>query len=105
MAPSGVLTSVSRRAARRAAPPRRAAALTAIVAGALLSGVVAPPTRSTLRLPLPAVGATDFAVTRRCSRGWCWRLASSLVGPADSILFLWLAFAASTFAGQILGKL
>ena len=79
----------------------RAAALTAIVAGALLSGAVAPP-------PLVYASAAafllselaDFAVyTPLQSRGLVLAvLASSLVGlVADSILFLWLAFGSLDF--------
>ncbi len=88
----------------------RAAALTAIVAGALLSGAVAPP-------PLVYASAAafllselaDFAVyTPLQDRGLVLAvLASSVVGlVADSILFLWLAFGSLDFIeGQVLGKL
>ena len=112
MAPSGVLLIGLALVLRDMVQRRlgRAAALTAIVAGALLSGAVAPP-------PLVYASAAafllselaDFAVyTPLQSRGLVLAvLASSLVGlVADSILFLWLAFGSLDFlAGQILGKL
>lgn len=112
MAPSGVLLIGLALVLRDLVQRRlgRAAALTAIVAGALLSGAVAPP-------PLVYASAAafllselaDFAVyTPLQSRGLVLAvLASSLVGlVADSILFLWLAFGSLDFlAGQILGKL
>jgi len=112
MAPSGVLLIGLALVLRDMVQRRlgRAAALTAIVAGALLSGAVAPP-------PLVYASAAafllselaDFAVyTPLQSRGLVLAvLASSLVGLiADSILFLWLAFGSLDFlAGQILGKL
>src|SRR5499426_377592 len=98
MAPSGVLLIGLALVLRDMVQRRlgRAAALTAIVAGALLSGAVAPP-------PLVYASAAafllselaDFAVyTPLQSRGLVLAvLASSLVGlAADSILFLWLAF-------------
>src|SRR5258707_7496774 len=97
MAPSGVLMIGLALVLRDMVQRRlgRAAALTAIVAGALLSGAVAPP-------PLVYASAAafllselaDFAVyTPLQSRGLVLAvLASSLVGlVADSILFLWLA--------------
>lgn len=112
MAPSGVLLIGLALVLRDMVQRRlgRAAALTAIVAGALLSGAVAPP-------PLVYASAAafllselaDFAVyTPLQSRGLVLAvLASSLVGlVADSILFLWLAFGSLDFlAGQIVGKL
>ena len=112
MAPSGVLLIGLALVLRDMVQRRlgRAAALTAIVAGALLSGAVAPP-------PLVYASAAafllselaDFAVyTPLQSRGLVLAvLASSLVGlVADSILFLWLAFGSLDFlAGQVLGKL
>ena len=112
MAPSGVLMIGLALVLRDMVQRRlgRAAALTAIVAGALLSGAVAPP-------PLVYASAAafllselaDFAVyTPLQSRGLVLAvLASSLVGlVADSILFLWLAFGSLDFlAGQIVGKL
>jgi uncharacterized PurR-regulated membrane protein YhhQ (DUF165 family) len=112
MAPSGVLMIGLALVLRDMVQRRigRAAALTAIAAGALLSGAIAPP-------PLVFASAVafllselaDFAVyTPLQSRGLVGAvLASSLVGLlADSILFLWLAFGSLEFlAGQILGKL
>jgi uncharacterized PurR-regulated membrane protein YhhQ (DUF165 family) len=112
MAPSGVLMIGLALVLRDLVQRRlgRAAALAAIVAGALLSGAVAPP-------PLVYASAVafllselaDFAVyTPLQSRGLVGAvLASSLVGLiADSVLFLWLAFCSLDFlAGQILGKL
>jgi uncharacterized PurR-regulated membrane protein YhhQ (DUF165 family) len=112
MAPSGVLMIGLALVLRDMVQRRlgRAAALTAIVAGALLSGAVAPP-------PLVLASAVafllselaDFAVyTPLEKRGLVGAvLASSLVGlAADSVLFLWLAFGNLDFlAGQILGKL
>ena len=88
----------------------RAAALTAIAAGALLSGAVAP-----APLGFASAGAfllselADFAVyTPLQDRGLVLAvLASSVVGlVADSILFLWLAFGSlDLLEGQVLGKL
>jgi uncharacterized PurR-regulated membrane protein YhhQ (DUF165 family) len=87
----------------------RAAAVLAIVAGAALSGALAPP-------PLVVASTTafflselaDFAVfTPLQKRGLVLAvLASSVVGLiADSVLFLWLAFGSlELLAGQILGK-
>ena len=112
MAPSGVLMIGLALVLRDMVQRRlgRAAALVAIVAGALLSGAVAPP-------PLVFASAVafllselaDFAVyTPLQSRSLVGAvLASSLIGLlADSILFHWLAFGNLDFlAGQILGKL
>ncbi|MBL6613501.1 MAG: VUT family protein [Reyranella sp.] len=112
MAPSGVLMIGLALVLRDMVQRRlgRAAGLTAIVAGALLSGAIAPP-------PLVYASAAafllselaDFAVyTPLQDRGLVLAvLASSVVGLiADSILFLWLAFGSLDFlAGQILGKL
>ncbi|HYR66028.1 MAG TPA: VUT family protein, partial [Reyranella sp.] len=88
----------------------RGVALAAIVAGAALSGAVAPP-----QLVFASAAAfllselADFAVyTPLQSRGLILAvLASSVVGLiADSLLFLWLAFGSLDFlAGQIVGKL
>jgi uncharacterized PurR-regulated membrane protein YhhQ (DUF165 family) len=112
MAPSGVvmigLALVLRDLVQRRLG--RGVALAAIVAGAALSGAVAPP-------PLVYASAVafllselaDFAVyTPLQERGLVLAvLASSVVGLiADSVLFLWLAFGSLDFlAGQILGKL
>lgn len=112
MAPSGVLLIGLALVLRDLVQRRlgRSVALTAIVAGAALSGAVAPP-------PLIVASATafllselaDFAVyTPLQARGLVMAvLASSVVGlVVDSILFLWLAFGSLDFlAGQIVGKL
>jgi len=80
-----------------------------IVAGAALSGAVAPPAlvmASTAAFFLSELA--DFAVyTPLQARGLVLAvLASSMVGLiADSVLFLWLAFGSLEFlAGQIVGK-
>jgi uncharacterized PurR-regulated membrane protein YhhQ (DUF165 family) len=112
MAPSGVLMIGLALVLRDMVQRRlgRGLALAAIVAGALLSGAVAPP-------PLVLASATafllselaDFAVyTPLQARGLVLAvLASSVVGLiVDSVLFLWLAFGSLEFLeGQILGKL
>ncbi|CAN5921723.1 hypothetical protein BH11PSE3_BH11PSE3_03320 [soil metagenome] len=112
MAPSGVLMIGLALVLRDMVQRRlgRAAALTAIVAGALLSGAVAPPAlvyASALAFLLSELA--DFAVyTPLEARGLVLAvLASSVVGlVADSILFLWLAFGSLDYlAGQIVGKL
>ncbi len=111
MAPSGVvmvgLALVLRDLVQRRLG--RAAALMAVVAGAALSGAVAPPA-----LVMASAAAfllselADFAVyTPLAARGLVLAvLASSVVGLiADSVLFLWLAFGNLEFlAGQIVGK-
>ncbi|NQW51199.1 MAG: VUT family protein, partial [Rhodospirillales bacterium] len=88
----------------------RGVVLAAIVAGAALSGAVAPPQlliASTTAFLLSELA--DFAVyTPLQSRGLVLAvLASSVVGlVADSLLFLWLAFGSLDYlTGQILGKL
>ena len=95
MAPSGVLMV--------------GLALVAIVAGAALSGGIAPANlvvASTAAFLLSELA--DFAVyTPLQARGLVLAvLASSLVGLlVDSVLFLWLAFGSLDFlAGQIVGK-
>ncbi len=112
MAPSGVLMIGLALVLRDLVQRRlgRSVAITAIVAGAALSGAVAPP-------PLIVASAAafllselaDFAVyTPLQSRGLVLAvLASSVVGlVVDSVLFLWLAFGSLDFlAGQIVGKL
>ena len=112
MAPSGVLLIGLALVLRDMVQRRlgRAAGLTAIVAGALLSGAVAPPAlvyASAAAFLLSELA--DFAVyTPLQARGLVLAvLASSAVGlTADSVLFLWLAFGSLDFlAGQILGKL
>jgi uncharacterized PurR-regulated membrane protein YhhQ (DUF165 family) len=112
MAPSGVLMIGLALVLRDMVQRRlgRSVALAAIVAGAALSGAVAPP-----QLIFASASAfllselADFAVyTPLQSRGLVLAvLASSVVGLiADSILFLWLAFGSLEFlAGQIVGKL
>jgi queuosine precursor transporter len=111
MAPSGVLMVGLALVLRDLVQRRlgRVVGLLAIVAGAALSGAVAPP-----QLVIASTGAfflselADFAVyTPLQARGLVLAvLASSLVGLiADSILFLWLAFGSLEFlAGQIVGK-
>lgn len=112
MAPSGVLMIGLALVLRDLVQRRlgRGVALTAIVAGAALSGAVAPP-----QLLIASATAfllselADFAVyTPLQSRGLVLAvLASSVVGlVADSMLFLWLAFGSLDYVmGQILGKL
>ena len=87
----------------------RLPALMAIVAGAALSGALAPPqlvVASTAAFFLSELA--DFAVfTPLQKRGLVLAvLASAMVGLiADSILFLWLAFGSLEFLeGQVLGK-
>lgn len=112
MAPSGVLIIGLALVLRDLVQRRlgRSVAITAIVAGAALSGAVAPP-----QLIVASAAAfllselADFAVyTPLQSRGLVLAvLASSVVGlVVDSVLFLWLAFGSLDYvAGQILGKL
>lgn len=112
MAPSGVLMIGLALVLRDMVQRRlgRWIALGAIVAGAALSGAVAPP-----QLVFASFTAfllselADFAVyTPLQARGLVLAvLASSVVGAvADSMLFLWLAFGSLEFlAGQIVGKL
>jgi uncharacterized PurR-regulated membrane protein YhhQ (DUF165 family) len=112
MAPSGVLIIGLALVLRDLVQRRlgRSVAITAIVAGAALSGAVAPP-----QLIVASAAAfllselADFAVyTPLQSRGLMLAvLASSVVGlVVDSVLFLWLAFGSLDYvAGQILGKL
>ena len=112
MAPSGVLMIGLALVLRDLVQRRlgRSVAITAIVAGAALSGAVAPP-----QLIVASAAAfllselADFAVyTPLQSRGLMLAvLASSVVGlVVDSVLFLWLAFGSLDYvAGQILGKL
>jgi uncharacterized PurR-regulated membrane protein YhhQ (DUF165 family) len=112
MAPSGVLMIGLALVLRDMVQRRlgRGVALAAIVAGAALSGAVAPP-----QLIVASAAAfllselADFAVyTPLQSRGLVLAvLASSVVGLlVDSVLFLWLAFGSLEFlAGQVVGKL
>jgi len=112
MAPSGVLMIGLALVLRDMVQRRlgRGVGLAAIVAGAALSGAVAPPQlvfASTISFLLSELA--DFAVyTPLQARGLVLAvMASSVVGLiVDSILFLWLAFGSLEFlAGQILGKL
>lgn len=111
MAPSGVMMVGLALVLRDLVQRRlgRKVALMAIVAGAALSGAVAPPAlvlASTTAFFLSELA--DFAVyTPLAARGLVLAvLASSVVGLiADSVLFLWLAFGDLEFlAGQIIGK-
>ena len=84
--------------------------LAAIVAGAALSGAIAPPQLIfCLDHGVPALRARRLRGLHALqSRGLVLAvLASSVVGLiADSVLFLWLAFGSLDFlAGQIVGKL
>jgi queuosine precursor transporter len=112
MAPSGVLMIGLALVLRDMVQRRlgRSVAVTAIVAGAALSGAVAPPqliVASATAFLLSELA--DFAVyTPLQSRGLVLAVfASSLVGlVVDSVLFLWLAFGSLDFlAGQVVGKL
>jgi hypothetical protein len=111
MAPSGVMMAGLALVLRDLVQRRlgRKVALMSIVAGAALSGAVAPPAlvlASTAAFFLSELA--DFAVyTPLQARGLVLAvLASSMVGLiADSVLFLWLAFGSLEFlAGQIVGK-
>ncbi len=112
MAPSGVLMIGLALVLRDLVQRRlgRFVAITAIVAGAALSGAVAPPAlivASATAFLLSELA--DFAVyTPLQSRGLVLAVfASGVVGlVVDSVLFLWLAFGNLDYlAGQILGKL
>ncbi len=111
MAPSGVvlvgLALVLRDLVQRRLG--RTAGVMSILAGAALSGAIAPPqlvVASTVAFLLSEFA--DFAVyTPLQERGLVLAVfASSVVGLiADSVLFLWLAFGSLEFlTGQILGK-
>jgi len=111
MAPSGVMMVGLALVLRDLVQRRlgRMVALMSILAGAALSGAVAPPSlvlASTAAFLLSELA--DFAVyTPLQARGLVLAvLASSVVGLiADSLLFLWLAFGSLEFlAGQIVGK-
>lgn len=112
MAPSGVLMIGLALVLRDLVQRRlgRSVALLSIVAGAALSGAVAPPAlvlASATSFLLSELA--DFAVYTPLQRRSLVLavLASSVVGLiADSLLFLWLAFGSLEFLeGQILGKL
>jgi uncharacterized PurR-regulated membrane protein YhhQ (DUF165 family) len=112
MAPSGVLMIGLALVLRDLVQRRlgRGVALAAIVAGAALSGAVAPPSLIVASATAFLISElADFAVyTPLQSRGLVLAvLASSVVGLiADSVIFLWLAFGSLDFlAGQIVGKL
>lgn len=111
MAPSGVLMVGLALVLRDLVQRRLGAgyAFAAILIGAALSAVLAPPAlvlASTAAFLLSEMA--DFAVyTPLQKRGLVLAVvASSIVGlVADSILFLWLAFGSLDFlAGQIVGK-
>jgi queuosine precursor transporter len=111
MAPSGVLMIGLALVLRDLVQRRlgRTVAVFAIVAGAALSGAVAPPpliVASTVAFLFSELA--DFAVYTPLQerRLVLAVLASSLVGlVVDSVLFLWLAFGNLDFlGGQILGK-
>jgi uncharacterized PurR-regulated membrane protein YhhQ (DUF165 family) len=111
MAPSGVMMIGLALVLRDLVQRRlgRTASLMSIVAGAALSGAIAPPAlvmASTAAFFLSELA--DFAVyTPLQARGLVLAvLASSMVGLiADSVLFLWLAFGSLDFlVGQIVGK-
>ena len=111
MAPSGVLMVGLALVLRDLVQRRlgRKVALMSIVAGAALSGAIAPPQlvmASTAAFLLSELA--DFAVyTPLAARGLVLAvLASSIVGLiADSVLFLGLAFGSLEFlAGQVIGK-
>lgn len=111
MAPSGVVLVGVALVLRDLVQLRlgRRVTLAAIVAGAALSGLIAPP-----QLVVASAAAfllselADFAVyTPLQKRGLVLAVvASSLVGIViDSVLFLWLAFGSLDYlAGQIVGK-
>ena len=112
MAPSGVLMIGLALVLRDLVQRRlgRGVSLAAVVAGAALSGAIAPPQlvyASATAFLLSELA--DFAVyTPLQERGLVLAvLASGVVGLiADSVLFLWLAFGSLDFlAGQIVGKL
>jgi len=111
MAPSGVMMVGLALVLRDLVQRRlgRKVALMSIVAGAALSGAIAPPAlvmASTAAFFLSELA--DFAVyTPLAARGLVLAvLASSVAGLiADSVLFLWLALGNFDFlAGQIIGK-
>ena len=111
MAPSGVAMAGLALVLRDLVQRRlgRTVGVLSIVAGAALSGAIAPPAlvmASTVAFLLSELA--DFAVyTPLQARGLVLAVfASSTVGLiADSVLFLWLAFGNLDFlAGQIIGK-
>lgn len=112
MAPSGVLVIGLALVLRDAVQQQlgTAWAIGAIVAGAVLAGLIAPPA-----LVVASAAAfllselADLAVyTPLRRRGLAWAvLLSGLAGAfVDSALFLWLAFGSLDYmAGQVIGKL
>lgn len=111
MAPSGVLLIGLALVLRDLVQRRLGVAygLGAIVLGAILSALLAPPTlvvASTAAFALSELA--DFAVYTPLQRRGLVKavLLSSLVGlVADSLVFLWLAFGSFEFLpGQIVGK-
>jgi uncharacterized PurR-regulated membrane protein YhhQ (DUF165 family) len=112
MAPSGVLMIGFALVLRDLVQRRlgRSWALIAIAAGALVSGLVAPPALVVASVAAFALSELiDFAVyTPLQERRFVFAvIASGLAGLAvDSILFLWIAFGSLDFlTGQIIGKL
>lgn len=112
MAPSGVLVIGLALVLRDAVQAQLGTvwAVGAIVAGALLAGLVAPPA-----LVVASAAAfllselADLAVyTPLRRRGLAWAVLLSGIAGAfvDSALFLWLAFGSLDYmAGQVIGKL
>ena len=112
MAPSGVLVIGLALVLRDAVQERLGLrwAIGAIVAGAALSGLVAPPAlvvASGVAFLLSELADLAVYTPLRRRRLWLAVLLSGLVGAAvDSAIFLWLAFGSLDFlAGQIVGKL
>ncbi len=111
MAPSGVLVIGLALVLRDAVQQQlgTAWAVGAIMAGALLAGLVAPPA-----LVVASAAAfllselADLAVytpLRKCGLAWAVLLSGIAGAFVDSALFLWLAFGSLDFmAGQVLGK-
>jgi uncharacterized PurR-regulated membrane protein YhhQ (DUF165 family) len=111
VAPSGVLMIGLALVLRDLVQRRlgKAWALAAVLAGVVISILVAPPALVVASAAAFALSElADFAVyTPLQGRGLVMAvLASSLVGlTVDSLVFLWLAFGDLTFlAGQIIGK-
>lgn len=86
----------------------RPATIIAIIAGALLSGLVSPTFALASGIAFLVSETTDFLVyTPLRERHWYRAVAASnAIGlVVDSALFLWLAFGSLTFiAGQVVGK-
>jgi uncharacterized PurR-regulated membrane protein YhhQ (DUF165 family) len=112
MAPSGVLMIGFALVLRDLVQQRlgRSWAIAAIMIGALVSGLVAPPTLVVASMVAFTVSEfADFAVYTPLQekRFFFAVIASSFAGAvADSFLFLWLAFGSLEFlSGQIMGKI